>query len=282
MPTRSTTDFARPKDDDEFENLVRDICAELWADPDTQRVSRPGKPQYGVDVYGQPSGMNGDYYGAQCKLHAGTARLTEAEARDEVTKAERFPHKLARLVVATTSPRDLDTQTAIDQLSAEHEAAGGFPVDSWFWQDICERLASYPRLVLKHYRDYFSAVTNIELAERLIDFPLCVLLRHTVSSPYSAGLERQLRQRGLRVEEGTARFKAQYGAAELLADGYLFCADVLSLSSHSSHIVLRRLASGVSSCVDQVDAACPVFVALSADSFASFLEAFVAVGGNEA
>ena len=83
MPTRFTTNFARLTDANEFEDLVRDLCVLEWNDPDTKRFGRSGQTQHGVDVYGQPEGLNGIYWGAQCKLRKKETQLSEKDIEDE-------------------------------------------------------------------------------------------------------------------------------------------------------------------------------------------------------
>ena len=116
MPTRLDTNFARLTDPDEFESMVRDICAREWGDPNTAKYGRSGQKQTGVDVYGQPEGLDGVYRGAQCKLRTTNAPLTEVQIEKEVTEARHFPHKLDTLILVTDAPRDKDTQILVDTM----------------------------------------------------------------------------------------------------------------------------------------------------------------------
>ena len=87
MPSKFNTNFLRLKDDDEFEELLRDICALEWHDSGTKRYGRSGQKQSGVDVYGQPAWLKGKFYGLQCKLRPSQKQLTEAEIEHEVKEA---------------------------------------------------------------------------------------------------------------------------------------------------------------------------------------------------
>ena len=69
MPTIAHSDIPPPRSWDEFEDLVRDLYAREWGDPHTQRHGRTGQPQQGVDVYGQPRALGGQYAGIQCKRY---------------------------------------------------------------------------------------------------------------------------------------------------------------------------------------------------------------------
>jgi hypothetical protein len=108
MPTRSTVNFPRTLSDDEFEDLIRDLCAREWDDPHTQRFGRSGQSQMGVDVYGKPNGMN--YRAAQCKLRSRDTLLTKKTIEAEVKEANKFPHKLDELIIVTDHPRDTNVQ----------------------------------------------------------------------------------------------------------------------------------------------------------------------------
>jgi hypothetical protein len=59
MPTRLNTNFPPLTDSNEFESLIRDICAKEWGDPNTKRFGRSGQEQFGVDIYGQPVDLEG-------------------------------------------------------------------------------------------------------------------------------------------------------------------------------------------------------------------------------
>ena len=85
MPTRLNTNFPRLTDPDEFESMIRDICALEWGDPNTQKFGRRGQKQFGVDIYGHPEGKAEVFRGAQCKLRTKGNQLTEDEIEKEVT-----------------------------------------------------------------------------------------------------------------------------------------------------------------------------------------------------
>ena len=58
MPSLTTSEFPKPRDDKEFEEMTRDLFAAHWKDDNTQVYGRPGQSQDGVDVYGQPNRSN--------------------------------------------------------------------------------------------------------------------------------------------------------------------------------------------------------------------------------
>src|SRR5690606_6477441 len=138
MPTRLNTNFPALTDSDEFELMLRDICALEWNDPNTSKFGRKGQKQYGVDVYGQPVNLNGKYRAAQCKLRTKKEQLTGQEIESEVSGAKMFPHELDTLIIATDAPRDTHTQILADQSSQREMSHGRFRVVIWFWDNIME------------------------------------------------------------------------------------------------------------------------------------------------
>ena len=81
MPLLATSDFPPPKNDKEFEEMVRDIFATHWSDPDTKIFGRSGQEQRGVDVYGRPNQQD-FWFGIQCKVRK-TGKLSRKTLEDE-------------------------------------------------------------------------------------------------------------------------------------------------------------------------------------------------------
>ncbi len=59
-------DLSSPRDWQPFEDLCRDLWAELWHDSNAQKHGRQGQKQRCVGVFGQPDGGT-DWEGVQCK-----------------------------------------------------------------------------------------------------------------------------------------------------------------------------------------------------------------------
>lgn len=174
MPLRYGLGLNPEADDVRFEVLIRDLCAEEWGDPNTKRYGRPGQKQHGVDCYGQLPGPAGGWAAAQCKAHHPGERLTVDEVKAEVEKTRGFELPLSRYVVATTAPRDGTLQIEVDRISERTQQNRGFSVTVWFWEDVEERLYAYPRLIVRHFWRQLKVLTNVELAEELVDKPLQV------------------------------------------------------------------------------------------------------------
>jgi hypothetical protein len=150
MPTYTTSDFARPRDDEEFQEIIRDLFSAHWKDDNTTIYGRSGQSQNGVDVYGHPNGSS-LCFGVQCKIR-NNSNLTKKDIQDEIKKARGFKEKLDTFIFATTTQRDTHTQKIIDDLSQIEQSNGSFKVQIRFWEDICSLLAEHPRLVDKHYK----------------------------------------------------------------------------------------------------------------------------------
>jgi hypothetical protein len=152
MPSLTTSEFPKPRDDKEFEEMTRDLFAAHWKDDNTQVYGRSGQGQDGIDVYGQPNRAD-IYYGIQCKLRS-QGILTQSDIEDEIKKARGFKHKIDTYIFVTTASRDKTTQDIIDQLSQNEQRQGGFKIQIRFWEDFCSLLAEHPRLIDKHYKSW--------------------------------------------------------------------------------------------------------------------------------
>ncbi len=141
-------DLPPPRDWQPFEDLCRDLWAELWRDPNAKKHGRTGQKQYGVDVFGQPDGSGG-WEGVQCKRYE--RQLTRAEVEHEVEEARAFEPGLQRLAIATTVESDTGAQELVREISDAEVARGSFSVSLWSWDDISEEIVKYPELFRHHY-----------------------------------------------------------------------------------------------------------------------------------
>jgi len=166
MPTPSTSELPKPRSWDEFEDIVWDLYSREWQDRDAQRYGRSGQPQQGVDIYGRPSRLGGQYAGIQCKRYeAGNLNRKTVEA--EIAKAEQFQPPLAEYLIATTEPRDAPLQEIVRLIDGERRAKGRFSVRIVFWDDLCSQLAHPDNddLLRKHYGGWLAGgqVTGVKI-----------------------------------------------------------------------------------------------------------------------
>lgn len=279
MPTRKSTGFAPLTDADEFESLVRDLCALEWGDPDTQRFGRSGQKQFGVDVYGKPVDLDGVYRAAQCKLRSRAHRLEEQEIEPEVCDAKHFPHPLDALIIVTDAPRDAHTQVLIDHICEREVRSGNFRVAVWFWEDITERLAAYPKLMVSYYRDYFASLTTLPVIERLVDVPLQVVFGMLQPSSEASHLQELLKLRGIRILQPSdlSTTLPLFQPAET-PDGLAFQYNPALDGTESPAI--QKLASAIQVYTHQVDRNCPIFVVLPARLESQMLKCVESLGGD--
>ena len=281
MPTRRDTNFPSPTDPNEFESMIRDICAFEWNDPNTDKFGRKGQKQYGVDVYGQPINLNGEYRAAQCKLRTKKEQLTEQEIEAEVSDARQFPHSLDTLIITTDAPRDTHTQILIDQFSQREMSHNGFRVAIWFWDNITERLAAHPKLIVKYYPDFYATLTALPIVERLIDTPLQIVsVTQSPSNSAALLIEDALKLRGIRViKPGNSRTaSAPPLLNDVLPDGVL-CSYSIAVKETAESTMLK-FAATVQNHIQQVESICPVFAIMPSPLTNPFLQFFEELGGD--
>ena len=157
MPINKTVQIPKPTDWDELELLVCDLFRMEWGDPLAVRHGRHGQRQHGVDIYGHPN-QGSHLAGIQVKgkTRGFQGQLTEAEMRDEVGKARHFEPALSRFILITSAPRDASVQHIARALNEQSVADGSFAIDVLGWEDLQERLASYPDLLKMYYPQLFA------------------------------------------------------------------------------------------------------------------------------
>ena len=95
-------------------------CLKLWRPRliDAKKNGRAGQPQAGVDIFGRDPKTE-EWVGIQCKQRGQWPKkvLTVGEIEVEVEQAEGFQPPLSHFIVATTAPRDVETQRFVRELS---------------------------------------------------------------------------------------------------------------------------------------------------------------------
>lgn len=272
MQTKLNINLPRPTDEDEFEGLLRDICALEWGDPDTQRHGRKGQKQYGVDVYGKPGNLQSTYRAVQCKLRTTDNQVSRTEIEKEVEDARKFPHKLEKLIIATDGPRDANTQILIDNISEREISNGGFRVVIWFWDDITERLAAYPKLLIKYYRGLFKDLTSLPLYERLVDIPLHVVVNVYETTEKWLRVEESLRFRGVRVLnlKGPSANRQHPSSESGLEDGIIYYFFTNATDNHERPLI--AYARDLQNQIQRPGIDCPTFAILPSVFVARFIK----------
>ena len=139
-------EISKPTDDSAFEDMCARIYGELFGDPMPKINGRQGQAQGGVDVFvNSASGR----FGIQSKKHVDSA-LTLKMVEKELERAAKKNVPIVKLIVATTSAADATLLHDVQKLSDTRVAAGNYPVEIEFWDDICRHIRGSGKL----QRDY--------------------------------------------------------------------------------------------------------------------------------
>lgn len=157
MPSISTSQFPKFKDDSDFESFIKDLFSAHWKVDNVQIYGRSGQRQNGVDVYSIGNDTNNNVTRAiQCKVRKN--KFTKTEIEDEISFARKFKHKIDKYIFATTLDRDTKVQDIIDKASLEEIKNGGFEITISFWEDLVSLLQENQKIAEKYYSDFFNKV----------------------------------------------------------------------------------------------------------------------------
>lgn len=152
MPTPATAKWAKPRSEDEFEDIAVDGLRIRWSDPHVVRNGRRGQRQHGVDIVGRPPWLTGGTAGAQCK---NMETLNLADVISAVEQAKAFPGGLGEFLVVTSAERDGALQTAVREHYRSHPAP--FDVQLLFWPDVTGDVSQDDALVAKYWKGFTGA-----------------------------------------------------------------------------------------------------------------------------
>lgn len=139
-------EISKPTDDSAFEDMCARIYGELFGDPMPKINGRRGQAQGGVDVFVNSAAGR---LGIQSKRYVDGA-LTLKMVEKELERAEKKKVPIVKLIVATTAAADATLLHDVQNLSDTRVAAGKFPVEIEFWDDICRHIRGSGKL----QRDY--------------------------------------------------------------------------------------------------------------------------------
>lgn len=127
-----------------------------WQNKNFQRYGRSGQGQNGVDIYTH-TGINSKI-AIQCK----NTRLAISFGiiKSEAEKAEKFPHEISFLYIATTQPADTKLQNSIWQLSRTYQDKGCFSISLLFWEDIINELSKEPETLFSFYPSFRQSIND--------------------------------------------------------------------------------------------------------------------------
>ncbi len=139
-------EITKPTDDSAFEDMCARIYGEVFGDLTPKINGRRGQAQGGVDVFVNSAAGR---LGIQSKRYVDGA-LTLRMVEKELERAEKKKVAVVKLIVATTAAADAALLHDVQTLSDKRVAAGQFPVEIEFWEDICRHIRGNGKL----QRDY--------------------------------------------------------------------------------------------------------------------------------
>ncbi|MBW4670436.1 MAG: NACHT domain-containing protein [Cyanomargarita calcarea GSE-NOS-MK-12-04C] len=190
MPIPATSELPKPKDWNEFEDIVWEIYTRKWQDSHAQRYGRSGQEQHGIDIYGKPKDSN-SYIAIQCKRYR-NGKLSDKNIEEEVKKTQLFTSEIKEYIIATTESRDRKLQDYLREVNNERKLENKFLIGIVFWEDICNELAapSNSDLLKKYYsvwEEVYKNKNNLSLAEAKKNY--LNKLRHIFNHVNFAGID---------------------------------------------------------------------------------------------
>lgn len=134
--------YPQPDNEDEFEDFCLRFYRKHLDRQNLKRYGKRGESQDGVDIFDplclKPASA------VQCKHHEPHKTLPPQKIKDEVAKAEKFPHPLSHYIIATTAKKTKNAQNCVATLNRRKNKK--FTVEIHFWEDICELLSQFHRV----------------------------------------------------------------------------------------------------------------------------------------
>lgn len=146
MSALAATQIPKPANEQDFERACVPLWCDLLGDPNVQLNARRGQGQDGVDLFGMRNRDPKNYVGVQCKLKGDGKQLTDAEVRQEVTKALRFKPSLSEFFIVTTAPDDGAMHELARDLTSELLGKGrAMSVHVWGWGTLEQKISGSAR-----------------------------------------------------------------------------------------------------------------------------------------
>lgn len=128
-----------PESGEAFDKLVNKLSPYFLGVSDRPwTYGRSGQAQFGVDHYHQESGK-----AVQSK---NLQSMTYAVVLEEMVKTQKFQHVITQYYIVCSTPTDRALQDKVIKLNNERRAAGLFPVELVFWDQLTDIMNSHPAL----------------------------------------------------------------------------------------------------------------------------------------
>ncbi|MCE4564952.1 hypothetical protein INQ51_11585 [Maribellus sp. CM-23] len=163
MPTPSTSQWPRPKSEDEWEDMVLDAMRIFWNDSNAYRYGRKGQRQNGIDIIGKKDSR---IVAAQAK---NCISLSKRIIDSEIKKTKKLFTPIDELYFVISGSRDNKLQELIHKISIENKTKEGFEIFILFFEDVIQYLTNNQELVKKYWQSFFDSVSQIFKTSILTD-----------------------------------------------------------------------------------------------------------------
>jgi hypothetical protein len=154
VPTPSTARLPLPKDEDEFDNIVRDALSLRLSDPSFKRYGRSGQNQHGIDGLAEESGPNAGI--------AWQATLQQADLlgklKRDLSKLDESALAVRHLLLCVGAPRDTKLRDDVADLSRIRGLDKKCSLEVLFWDDLCLDLSGDRAAIERHFPTFVNAV----------------------------------------------------------------------------------------------------------------------------
>lgn len=222
MPTPSTARLPLPKDEDEFDSIVRDALALRFSDPSFKRYGRRGQNQNGIDGLAEDSGPN-----------AGMAWQATLQQSDLLNKLKKDLEKLdasslriRHLLFCVGTARDALLRNEIGQISLTRAHSNKCSLEVLFWDDICDDICRDQEVVQKHFRLFAGTATIHEHGFMMLGMDLC----------FDAAFL------SMTADRWTVRFRSPFRGG--VQDVSRYIADFDTMSPEERFVVSERIGQG--------------------------------------
>jgi hypothetical protein len=158
----------KPQNWQDFEKLCLKLWGAIWNNPEgIESHSTNEQGQEGVDIFCWVDSEDG-YVGIQCKNKkdekndGSENRITLAEIKKEIEKAESFEPKLKKYIIATTAEKDGVIQKEVRKTDAERRSQGKFSVEIKFWDYITSKIDEH-----KSVHNWYAKSQNFKQNEEV-------------------------------------------------------------------------------------------------------------------
>ena len=156
MPTLLRARLPKPKDWQDFEDMVHDVLEQKWGTTLTKN-GRGGFEQNGIDFYGEDDCLKS--VGVQCKNHQESFSMSIVS--EDLEKAKKFFKKLDAIYFVVSTESDPNLLKSFDLLSRKRIDEGLCPVKIFFWEDVVRFLLVNESVFKKHY-PYINFPENVD------------------------------------------------------------------------------------------------------------------------